>query len=270
MADHTHSQLITGAIGSSVALTTLGTLTLPADGPWRIHNIYGQLARATATAAEAITAKFNFRSPTGDLTPDPQPSNWPMSNAGSFLGASAPAQNAPLSIFDVDWEAAGKGTISIAGALDIAATVAPIAVLGVVYGPDIPVVRRFKFCDQVQGTHAAATEAQIGTLTLSEKATRITGLCGVVLQDGVLVTAEELIGFFRLDSDDVLLSPSSWPFNDAYGAGLGTVIGSGGTSPIRFIPVDIPVPGGSRINVFTTFVTAVTNPADVAVYIAYE
>jgi len=126
------------------------------------------------------------------------------------------------------------------------------------------------FCDRVQANVAVAADAAVGVLVLSEKATRITGICGILNQGGVLVAGEELIGFFRLTSDDVTLPPMQLPFNCVYGAGLGALITGASEPPIKFIPVDIPVYGGARIAVNVDLNTAVTNAANVDVYIAYE
>jgi hypothetical protein len=79
-----------------------------------------------------------------------------------------------------------------------------------------------------------------------------------------------LIGFFRLASDDVKLPPMQLPFNNVYGAGLGALIQGGNQGRIDYIPVDIPVQGGARINAFVDLNTAVTNAADCEIFIAYE
>jgi hypothetical protein len=86
----------------------------------------------------------------------------------------------------------------------------------------------------------------------------------------VLTTAEELIGFFRLASDDVNLVPAQYPFPMAFSAGLGALIQGASFTPSGFIPVDIPIVGGARINCFVDLNTAVTTAAEVQVYIAYE
>ena len=92
----------------------------------------------------------------------------------------------------------------------------------------------------------------------------------MLINDGVLTTAEELIGFFRLASDDIDLVPAQYPFPMGYSAGLGALIMSGPFIPSDLIPVDIPVIGGARINCFVDLNTAVTTAAEVQVYIAYE
>jgi len=85
-----------------------------------------------------------------------------------------------------------------------------------------------------------------------------------------LTTAEELIGFFRLSSDDVNLAPSQWPFGASYGAGVGALIGNDVIAPPSMIPVAIGVPGGARIDTFVDLNTALTNAAEVEIFIGYE
>jgi len=262
--------MIVQAAGATSGEATIGQIELPADGPWIIHHVHGQIVRQTATPAESIGGNYRLSPPSGDLTPDPRPSNFPVFENGSFLGASAPVSNCPLNLQATNWTAEGKATIDLIGNQAIAATVAPIFVIGVVFGPQAPELRPAMFVDRVRSTIAAGAATLIGTIDLSEKATRITGIAGVLQQDGVLVTAEELVGHFFLTSDDVKLSPLQLPFNVVYGAGLGTVIGGRPQQPIPFIPVDIPVVNGTRLDCFVDLVTAVTNPADVEIFVRYE
>ncbi len=269
MPDHTHAMIVQGA-GATSGDTTIGQVELPADGPWLIHDVHGQVVRQTATAAESVGGHYRLSPPSGDLTPDPRPSNFPVFEEGSFLGASAPVSASPMKLYPTAWNATGKATIDLIGNQAIAASVAPMFVLGVIFGPTRPEDRPAMFIDNVRSTIAAAAATAIGTINLSEKATRITGIAGVLQQDDVLVTAEELVGHFFITSDDVKLSPLQLPFNVAFGAGLGTVIGNKPQTPVNFIPVDIPVPAGARLDCFVDLITAVSNAADVEIFVKYE
>lgn len=270
-ANCTHAQIVVGGGLSTTAEQPLGTVELPVrTNGWKIHNLFGQVVRQTATAAEFIGGHFRIFSPSGDVAPDPAPSRWPCYERGSFLGASAPVSNIPMFNYPVDLDAAGKANITFNAVNDIACTVAPIWTCGLAYGPDIVQPFRYKFVDRMRSTQSAIARTQVGTINLSEKATRITGIMGVLKQDGVLVTAEELMGFFDLSSDDVDMIPSQWCFNEVHGAGLGTVIGGGNPFPPMPHAVDIPVVGGARIDGFITLQAAVTNPANVAIYVFYE
>jgi hypothetical protein len=271
MADENTHGLIVAAAGQTAAgEQTLGTVTLPADGPWIIHNVFGQIVSATATAAEATGGYMRFDAASGDISPNPAPSKWPVICNGSTLGATIDQGGCALQMYPVQWEAPGRATVSMIFNNTVAATVAPQIVMGILFGKSVPEPHPFRFCDTVRVTTNSAADTAIGTITLSEKATKITGLMGVLLNDGVLTTAEELIGFFRLASDDIDLVPAQFPFPMAYSAGLGALIQAGPWMPSGFIPVDIPVVGGARINTFVDLNTAITNAAEVQVYIAYE
>jgi hypothetical protein len=267
---NTHSQIVSGAGSAAAGDTTVGTITLPAGGPWTIHDVFCQVVSATATAAESVGGHFRFDPASGDLTPDPSPSRFPVYESGSSLGATIDRGQCPLNLFQTKWQAAGKAVINCIYNQAITATVAPQVVMGLVYGksiaPRVPLV----FSDRTRVAIAAAADTAVGTITLAEKASKITGVCGILNQDGVLVAGEELIGFFRLASDDVKLPPMQLPFNNVFGAGLGATIHGGSQGNISYIPVDIPVEGGARINAFVDLNTAVTNAADCEIFIAYE
>jgi len=271
MADeNTHGMIVAAAGQVATGDQTLGTLTLPADGPWLIHHIFGQIAATTPTAAEGVGGYMRFDAASGDVTPNPAPSRWPVISNSAHLGATVDQQSCPLAIFPVAWEAPGRATINCIFNNIVAATAIPQVVMGILFGKQVPVERPFKFCDTVHVQTNSAADTAVGTITLSEKATRITGVCGTLIMDGVVVTVQSLIGFFRLASDDLDLVPAQFPFPLAIGGGLGALIQGANYPPIKFLPVDIPVVGGARINCFVDLNVATTNNADVQIFIAYE
>ncbi len=267
---NTHGSVVSGAGLTTAAETTIGQITLPAGGPWLIHGAWGQVVSATPTAAESVGGHIRFDPASGDLTPDPSPSRLPVYESGSSLGATIDRGHCPLNVFPVAWEGAGKAIINCIYKSDLSATVAPQIVMGLLYGKSRPEMKPALFIDRALASISATADSSLGTITLAEKATRITGICGIMAQDNVLVTAEELLGFWRMASDDVKLPPMQLPFNNVYGAGLGALIQGGNQGRISFIPVDIPVEGGARINTFVDLNTAVTNAAIIATYLAYE
>jgi len=270
-AEATHGLIASAAGTAAIGDTTIATVVLPARGQaWKLHNLNAQVVRQTATAAESVGGNFGMNSRSGDITPDPAPSRFPVFEQGAFLGATADVTTCPIHKYMMDLDAAGKASIELRYNQGVAVTAAPLVNIGIHFGPNIPVPKPFKFCDRVRTTVTANTNTQVGTITLSEKATRITGIMGVLKQDGVLVTQEELTGIFSLDSDDIDLSPSFWLFNEVYGAGMGaTLHGGDATMPQPHI-VDIPIIGGARIDCFVDLITAVTNGADVEIFIMYE
>jgi hypothetical protein len=58
--------------------------------------------------------------------------------------------------------------------------------------------------------------------------------------------------------------------NRCFDSALGTLAGAVDVGQSQFIPVDIPVMGGARIDVFATTPVSVTGNADVQVFIAYQ
>lgn len=266
----THGMVAAGALGTAAGDTTLGTIVLPAGGPWNIFGLWCQVVNATNTAAQAIAGYMRLESAVGDLDPNPAPSKFPFPAHGSYLGATANVQISPLVMYPVRYLAPGKASIALIVHQNNTNTVAPQAVCGIIFGKTIPKSRPFVFCEQVRAAVTSAADTSVGTITLAEKATVITGICAVMVQDGVLTTAEELIGRWRMASDDIKMPPSDYPFSAVFGAGLGGLIDRESAVVPQFIPVNIPVVGGARIDTFIDLNTAVTNGAEVNIYIAYE
>lgn len=263
--------IVSGAGSTAAGDTTVGSIELPQrdSGNWLIHNVFGQVVRATATAAESVGGHFRLSPTVGELSPQPAPSKFPLFSSGSFLGAVADVPTCPLQIYDVAYQATGQARIDMIYNQAIACTVAPQTILGIVFGDERPPHVPFTFVDRVRTGVTSASDTSIGTITLSQNASKIVGIAAILQQDAVLTTAEELIGFVRLDSDDVKIVPAQYPCNAAFGAGLGATIAGGQQGKIDFIDVDIDVPRGARIDCFVDLNTAVTNSADVEVFIAY-
>jgi hypothetical protein len=270
-SEGTHGNVVQAAGALTVAETLIGLIELPSrPEPWVLHNVMGQVCQGVADVALCTGGHIRLESVSGDISPDPGPSRWPVFSQGSHLGATVNGNSACLHRYDIDLLAAGKANININSVNGIAQTTAPRWTAGISYGPTVPQTRRAKFCDHIRATQATVVRTLVGTIALSEKATRIVGIFGSLKQSGVLVTAEELTGFFDLASDDVALAPSQWMFNEATGAGLGALIqGAPATIPQVHI-VDIPVIGGADIDVYITLGVAVTNPANVDVFLLYE
>jgi len=266
----THGQILAAAGGTTAVRTTLGQITLPAGGPWKIHGVHCSVVRATATAGEMNGGFFDISALSGDVTPNILPAQYPIYESGSSLGATLDQSICPTAIFETDWEAAGKAIIEIGYTQDTTVTVAPQLVAGILFGPSAPVIRPSLHCSRVRAAVTAAADTAVGTITLPESAKEITAILGILMQDGVLTTAEELTGFWRMTSDDFDLTPAQFPFANVYGAGLGGLINGASGMINTPIPVTIPVVGGSRINVFVDLNTAVTNAAQVDVYLMFN
>jgi len=268
--DNTHGMIVAGAAQALAGELIIGQIVLPAGGPWLIHDVFGQVVSATHTTAEHVGGYMRIRAASGDITPNPAPSVWPVSAQGSGLLVTGDQLGCALHKYPVLWEAPGRATVEFIFNNISGTAVAPQVVLGILFGKTLPEVKRFLYCDQVRAAINAAADTLVGTITLPEKATKITGVMGVLAQDGLVVAGEELLGFFRLESDDANLVPSEFPFPLAFSAGLGAQITGSPFPPLSFIPVDIPVVAGARIDCYCDLNTAVTTVANVQVFLAFE
>ena len=266
----THGMVVAGAGPTAAEDKTIGQITLPAGGPWTIFSLWTLIAAATATAGESFGGHFRINAASGDVSPNPAPSRFPTGMVGSQLGALNNIVACPLQIFDVDYQAEGKAVIDMIYNEASNVTVATQVVLGIIFGKTRPSAAPIKFSDRIRAAIKSGSDSSIGTLTLPEGATKITGICCVAVQDGVLTAGEELIGFMRLSSDDVKFPPAQYPINAAYSAGLGATISVGNMQPVKIIPVNIPIPGGARVDAYLDLNTALTNEAEVELFLTFE
>jgi len=268
----THALATTGTGGTAAKATTQigANLTLPAGGPWIIHNIWGQVAKVTTLPNEGTGGALLINALSGDLTPDPAPGYFPLPGNQVSESANANIAGAPLNIYDVNWRGAGKAVISLSYLNQLAITTGSIVAAGIIFGDTVPEKKPIVFSDGVRTSFAAATETAIGTITLAEKATRITGIFTDLNKGDVPTAGEAILATIRLDSDDIRFPPAQYPCLRAFDASDGTAVGAAGGLKMDWIPLDIPVVGGARVDVFATTSVSVTGNADVQVYIAYE
>ena len=266
----THGMAVAGAGSALAGDTVIGTVTLPANGPWDIFGVWSLIAQATATPGECFGGHFRLLAVDGDVLPNPAPSRFPTGTGGSFLGATQMNRVNPLTIFPVQYQAPGKARLSLIYNEPSAVTVASQVILGLLFGKGVPERRPIIYVDRVRAAITVAVDTLVGTITLAEKASRIRWIGCTIAVFGVVVAAEEALGFFRLSSDDINMAPAQYPPNVAFSAGLGTVIEQPMVVPPVMIPVDIACPGGARIDCFFDPNTAVTNGIEVEIFVAYE
>lgn len=268
----THALVTTGT-GSTTAATKkkIGdSLVLPAGGPWTIHHIWGQVVKNTTVPDEGTGGTFHVNSLSGDITPDPAPGKYPMIGSPLSESANCGISSVPLNLWPVNWEASGKASIELSYTNLLAITTAPIVAAGIIFGDSRPEPAPLTFCDQVSASFASATEQSIGTITLAEKATRIVGILADLNKGDAVTGGEPIMATIRLDSADIKLPPSQYPCARAFNANDGTAVGASSVSQMQFIPVDIPVVGGARIDCSATTTQSVTGNADVTIYLAYQ
>lgn len=262
----------TGTGGTAAGtVTQIGdNLTFPAGGPWLLHTIWGQVAKRTTVPDEGTGGILRINSVSGDLQPDPAPGNYPMIGSPVSDSVNASISAVPLNLMQIETTAAGKALLSISYVNDLAITTASQIATGVIFGDSRPEKRPLMFCDRVQSSFASATEQTLGAITLAEKATRIVGILADLNKGDADTAGEEIMATIRLDSNDNKLAPAQFPCHRAYNASDGTPAGASSVAQAQFIPVDIPVIGGSIIDIFATTTRSVTGNADISVYLAYE
>ena len=232
--------------------------------------IFFLMARQTCTADESMSGYIRLQSKVGDIYPNPAPAKFPIGSDGTLLGATGNAPIDALHFVDVDYQAPGKAVLEFLYKKNVALTVAPKIIVGIVFGLSMPYFKPIVFMDEANANLTLATEAVIGTITLSERSTVITHICGILAPSAGLTTDEEILGSFRLASDDLKFEPAQYPFSQAIGAGLGALIHTTGVCEPFFIPVDIPVPEGARVQIFGTLETQITKAVNASVFLGYE
>jgi len=270
MSTHAIARQGPASTGAATKIQIGADIIMPAGGPWIIFGLWGQVVKATAVAAEGAGGQLILDSLSGDITPDPAPAKWPV--LGNMAGVSANFAGAAvgLNIWPVLWEASGKATLKLSFLNQLASATAPEVACGILFGKNVPEKRPMLFCDSVYSAFASATEQSIGSITLAEKATKITGILADLAKGDAHTVAEEVMATIRLDSADIKFPPAQYPCARAYDSGDGTPAGASASPRADFIPVDIPVVGGARIDVFATSSISVTGNCEVLVYIAYE
>jgi hypothetical protein len=268
----THALAVQGAGGTAaLAKTQIGSnIELPAGGPWTIFGLWSQVVKDTAADDESLAGSLIIDSLSGDLTPDPAPGTFPVPGLPTQTGANHGMATDPLMIWPVRWQAAGKSVIALSYKQQLAQAVAAQCAAGIIFGEEVPEQRPIVFCDGVRSTQTSAADTAVGTITLSTRASRITGIFADITVDGAWTVDEAFIGICRLGSADVALPPAQYPLARAFSACDGTPVGHMDNPKMAFIPVDIPVVGGARIDTYIDLGLAVTTACTVGIYLAYE
>lgn len=260
----------TGATGAAARTQIGADITLPAGGPFIIHGLFGQVARVTTVPNEGAGGIIELLSVAGDLEPNPAPANFPLIGPQVSEAANASISALPLNIWPVRYNAPGKSQLRLLYTQDQAITTASVVIAGILFGTEMPVTLPAPFCASVNAQFASATEQNLGTITLSENATRIVGILADLNKADVPTAGEAIAATVRLDSDSIKLQPAEFPCNRIFNASDGTPAGQTSTPMSQIIPLDIPAIGGAIITVFATTTVSVTGNASVRVFIFYE
>jgi len=108
---------------------------------------------------------------------------------------------------------------------------------------------------QASGTTATGdtVETSIGTITITQKASRIVAVWAYAMAGAIMTSAESITGIVRFASADLSLAPLSFPLH------LINILTSGaiGFNP-QFIPVNLPSQGNPIVEGFVTMDMAQT------------
>lgn len=230
-------------------------IIMPSGGPWLISGIYSYSPTHDVGNNAAVSTSLFVNSVSGDITPDPAPGMYPSTFLHTTGTSLSPLTVVPLVIFPVRWIAPSKSIISLSmknlGTFSLRSHV----LAGIIFDKQPIQPRPFTFSAVVAGKSIDSSEILLGTITLSAKSKRITGIYGQVVFTQHPNIAVSLSGFFRLSSDDVDISPAEYPASFATNEYQVTPAGRASMPPSIFIPVDIPVTSGARINIFRTLST---------------
>jgi hypothetical protein len=268
----THGLIVEGAGGTAAATKTqIGSnITMPAGGPFIIHNIFGTAVKDTTIPDEGTQGELIIDSYSGDVSPDPAPGKFPLPGNAISSSANAGLGVVPLTIWFTEWNASGKAVLQLSYLNILAMTTGSDCVLGILFGEATPEWRPAVFCDGIYSSFASATEQLLGTITLSEKAKKITGILADLNKGDAATAGVPCVGHIRLASNDINFAPGMFPCNRGFDATDGVAVGAPSAPQSDFIPVDITVPGGAIINIYGKTTASVTGNADFAVFLAYE
>ncbi len=274
----THSQGVSGT-GATTGGTevSIGTTTLPRPGPWKIYGLWFTSSHDLPGDGIQLQSRMRIDDINADIMPTPTPYTIPIFSQPAILGTGGDSYMVDWRYKPVNWVAAGGTQLRF---LENEATTLSTAgqfAMGVFYGVKptaYDVMARdilANHYESVGGTADTTAETTAGTITLSEKAKVITGICMDVV-GSASVEGEQLSGLARIQSDDVDLPPFTFPFSHVSTAPLETVENDAqavGTIP-TFIPVHIPVPAGASIEALTTLDVDVGAAAITRFYLGYN
>jgi len=186
------------------------------------------------------------------------------------LATAQSIQVADLYRVPVSWETPGKMTFDVHAYDEHAGAVAELLTVAIFFGKVRPLFIPAQLIDRLSGTITKNTTTLLGTITLAETATKIVGISGRVTPNVAQPQNEQLHASFTLESDDIDLTPSTWPIDPMISGFTGGEAHAETIGPLKFIPVDIPVPKGARVNVYFTINSAIASDPYAQFFLAYE
>lgn len=243
---------------------SISTITLPAGDNWKIQAI--ALTCVCATQVEG-NLELRMRCNSGDVSPNPSPFKIPIPSFTAQQTTPAVAHSLQPFVVRTNFRAAGKSILEFFIFNRGATATYYYSVSIIIADQNIDMPSAIVYSDSSSANVTATTETSLGTITISESAKKLTGVCCFGIPNASAFAASKtLSGKLRLDSNDVLLTPFDVPMTAFSGSSTAPNI-TVPTIPFWY-PLDVPVPGGARITGYVTEQIAVD--ADITFWIAYQ
>lgn len=260
----------------AIAAVTTGEVNIgtpvvfPSDGPWFIHGVWCTVAYADATQSIPVCGNFIVDTVAGDIQPDPAPAQFPVLANPFGFNRNASYTLIETNIHSVAWAAPGKAQVQLKFDPDLTFPANFNLLAGILFGRTQPTPQPIVWSAGVVGQVASTAETIIGTVQLAESAERITGLFTSALQGDAYNAQQTTLIHIRLESDDKRLQPAQFPCMLQSIGGTATAAGGQTMPALNWIPLDIPVIGGTRITIYATDHTFTTNNPTIKAHIAYR
>lgn len=245
-------------------------IILPAGGPWLIYDIWHQSLITLEDGFISTSGFIHLRSISGDIQPDPSPGQFPVSNHFITFAGAIESDLDFINHSKTRLLAPGKSQISLNHVADKTITPETIYSVGILFDKSIPLSRHSPWSARAAKFVSTNRETLLGTIILSEGSKRITSAYFDLFVPSGMFINESLIAQFRLDSDDIEITPAVFPSFRAYTRLGGGFLNFSIASVQTPIILDIPVLGGSRIDVFVTLFVATSTPVLAQGFLTYE
>lgn len=262
-----HSQLFTGLNKYNI----VPPIIMPAYGPWKIFGIYSAVTRYDVSETVGTQYTVTLNSLSGDMYPGSLGFSIPGMNLNSgFNHVSSNLSASELIIYDTDIDIAAKATIQFVINWQLAMNQTADIMCGIIFGHNRPVLSPIRWLWNVTGLLVDNTEILLGTLTMTEDTSKIISIMSsALLQSAVPGGPTSLLYSLRLTSDDKSLQPLEFPGQTVIDSPVTAAALTGASPSNRFLPVNIEMLPGSRVNVFATGYN-INSPVHLNVFLQYE
>jgi len=245
-------------------------IILPANGPWIIHDLSANIAPTPGLGNSTVAGAIKISSLTSDISPASDAMEFPLNPLPFQILANDTISPSLTQHIPLDLIAAGSSSVQLSF-LPYDQFPFDVTILaGLTYSTEIPIIYP---CKRVTVAHAEIStlgETQIGSATLSESATIITGITPYVLWTESPTDYNPLIAYVRLSSTATPIQPSEFLCDASYSHTTLTPLPPSPPPPPRMIPVSIPITPGETISIFCNLLYAPSVPVEAVVHLFYR